>query len=704
MADAQGTFANAIKDAQSLGEFINGDTEQYVTTRLDKEYPTLDEALRQLFANGGVPATPFNSFSEMESSSLQNGSIAVVMHDADASKNGFYKKSGTGFWNYLRFNPLAEINSKVGQNLIMSTSFDTINTGALQGAVVTEGGVAVLDLSEPVIDSAVGTFAYRYFIGEHLPQSVSDNSSKITLTADAFFSNAASGAGEISIEQRSHSNVTTRENATPTTSGEWQSITATTTIKPDTRFIDIKFVKRGLSEVVKFKNPVLKIDGLNYNFTPIEQRETIKKLTTNAVRTMYVSKSGSDSNSGSRNRPLLTIGKAVDSLPLGGEIFVLDGGEYREFVYINSPHHFTIKAVNNQAVNIFGSNKLELTKTANYNKIYQAPLAQKPTGMASHKGQPMIAEWGTPSLEILDEDRHPLQRGLKYRLPYTQLFEIEDLATLDNTNGGWFWQDGVIYLTATDGGNAANKRYEARARGTFAHTQGSLTLERVNIWFSNSYGFRSSGTNVVRKDCNIYGCREDGFSDNANFTLSYNDTAAGNGNDGFNMTVEGAGISGDESTNRLTAIYYNPYGHDNGDDGLSCHYRSDSTVYGGLFEYNNKGDVIHVTGSNSACYGTVSRGSTFGFCVRSNPNPSLDSERVLTTMRCVGTVSYKNDVAYAANDGAALECLDTNAFDYKTAGYDGTGGEVTAINCSYSSSQGVSKKGNVVIKDTTRLS
>ena len=44
---------DAQKDAQSLDDFINGGDEQTVVTRLLKEYPTLANAIRQIYEKGG---------------------------------------------------------------------------------------------------------------------------------------------------------------------------------------------------------------------------------------------------------------------------------------------------------------------------------------------------------------------------------------------------------------------------------------------------------------------------------------------------------------------------------------------------------------------------------------------------------------------------------------------------------------------------
>lgn len=86
---------DAILDADSLEQFINGSETETVLTRLSAQYPTIQKALKELFLAGGLPATPFKTKSVMESSELADGSIAVVLLDEE--NNGYYVKDG-GNW------------------------------------------------------------------------------------------------------------------------------------------------------------------------------------------------------------------------------------------------------------------------------------------------------------------------------------------------------------------------------------------------------------------------------------------------------------------------------------------------------------------------------------------------------------------------------------------------------------------------------
>ena len=418
-----------------------------------------------------------------------------------------------------------------------------------------------------------------------------------------------------------------------------------------------------------------------------------------ATSIVYVSSTGDDSGTGGESSPFLTINKAISSLPNGG-IVEVSGGEYRETITHNSPNSIWIRSRRGERAVVLGSDKLDVSKTTGYSQVYQAPLADKPVGIGGGRGEPVIFEWGTPSKPIPAEERHALQRGRSHRLPYTEMFEAESLAELDTVDGlgKWWWDDGVIYFAATDGSDARTKRYEARVRPLVAQLGGSLRLSRMTLLFSSHYGAQFRGSATLTEDVVVLGSHHNGFAFQSGIWKSYRDEAGGNGNDGFNGTV--SDLSGaDDSISRITAFIYDGYGHDNGDDGTSFHYRGDATYYGGLFEYNSKADVVHVTGAAVTCYGTVARGSNNGFYTSTTPDG--DSSREFTAMRCVGTKAYDNQYAYRARHDSVLECDNAVAVNPSVFGYAQSGeGVLVARNSKYTGDPAKMKDGNVeVIND-----
>lgn len=415
-----------------------------------------------------------------------------------------------------------------------------------------------------------------------------------------------------------------------------------------------------------------------------------------AETVVYVAKTGSDSGNGSPSAPFKTINRAVTEVVESGGIIEIEGGDYREAVVVNSQNNVWLRSKKGERVNILGSEQLAITKTPGYTQVYQAPLATKPIGMGAPRGLPVIFEWGTPSKPIPAEERHPLQRGRSHRLPYTEMFEAASLAELDTIDGRgkWWWSDGVIYLAATDGSDARNGRYEARARRAFRHTAGGLRMSRIDVYFSSAQGVSFEGDLAVTEDVGVFGSHHNGFYHTSGVWHSFRDEAAGNGNDGFNGTVTGYAIP--DSANRITAVVHDPYGHDNGDDGTSYHYRADQTVYGGLFEHNTKADVVHVTGASVTCFDTVARGSAHGFYTATPPD--LDGDRVVTTLRCVNTEAYDNQYSYRAASGGVMLCSNAVAVNPTVRGYDQSGdGVLRARNSRYTGDPAKMKGGDVVV-------
>lgn len=104
---------DAILDADSLERFINGDDAQDVLTRLSAKYPTLRKAIKQMFENGGLPATPFKTVEGMEVSDLPDGIYAVVTNDSSNLNGLYYKTNDKWERQTLGYAPdFTELNSK----------------------------------------------------------------------------------------------------------------------------------------------------------------------------------------------------------------------------------------------------------------------------------------------------------------------------------------------------------------------------------------------------------------------------------------------------------------------------------------------------------------------------------------------------------------------------------------------------------------
>lgn len=597
----------------------------------------------------------------------------------------------SAFWR----NPASTVSASLSLNLFPSPALTAQGSAMYQATHTLEDGYDVTIMNP----NAVTQIFYELAIG-----GIWRVGDTVTFTTDVFtdvLNTGGTTSADISIICLDVGGATLGgiQSASSAAMSVWNTITTSKVIPAGTAKIRLRYVHRNKGQLSKFRKSKLVTSN------PDAMILTASSFSVGGSGTslVYVAPTGNDANDGkSASSPFATFTKALTEIGNNG-IIELAGGEYRQTMPIAANGHVIVRSALRQRAVILGSDQLVVTKTSGFSQVYHASLAVKPTGMGGVRGQPVIFEWGTPSKPIATDDRHFLQRGRTHRLPYTEMFEAATKAELDTVGGRgkWFWESGVIYFAATDGGDATAKRYETRVRNTITHANGSVHFSRIDCYFSSGYGFGCGGISTLREDCRAFGSFHNGFADEANFTRSYRDEAGGNGNDGFNGTVTVYAGTADEAT-RVEGVYFDPYSHDNGDDGISYHVRGDATIYGGAFEYNTKADVVHVTGAACSCYNTLAQGTKYGFYTATPPNDG----RTYTSMRCVGTRARKNEISYFAAGGSQLSCENTAAENPTLWGYstDSTAGSViSAKNCKYTGDAAKAKSGNVIVTNDTAL-
>ena len=114
---------DAQKDAQSLDDFINGGDEQIVVTRLLKEYPTLANAIRQIYEKGGK----FYPTLAAANADIANIRTDVYVITGD---NGAYYKAAAGATSLTKsaYDPLVQsktyIDTSLSKNITRNQSID----------------------------------------------------------------------------------------------------------------------------------------------------------------------------------------------------------------------------------------------------------------------------------------------------------------------------------------------------------------------------------------------------------------------------------------------------------------------------------------------------------------------------------------------------------------------------------------------------
>ena len=336
---------------------------------------------------------------------------------------------------------------------------------------------------------------------------------------------------------------------------------------------------------------------------------------------VYVDASYSGESEGSEIKPYKTINEAIEAVNGGGKI-VIRTGDYRETLALGtlSSGDYSFEVNRASKVRILGSEKLSgWVLTSGQTNTYEIPFTGTiPTATRFGK---IIYEDGNPSRPILDDEKHPLQKGLSYRLPFTEIVPKTSIAEVE-AQAGTFYHDtvnGKLYLHASNSTNPKTNgfSYENAVRG-FNTTPSAQTNKIINLSLSglqfmySTGGLSSVGFNTVRRE-NItvigtidYGC----FRDDTSNIIAYNDEGAFCNGDGINGHFSSWGnyqSLTDHRSMQPVNVYYDCWMHDNWDDGISHHENHRYIIYGMLSEYNGDGGVRGSNDSNGTIYNGYSR-------------------------------------------------------------------------------------------------
>ena len=272
-----------------------------------------------------------------------------------------------------------------------------------------------------------------------------------------------------------------------------------------------------------------------------------------------------------------------------------------------------------------------------------------------------------------------MQKSLSYRLPFTPLTEKTSIIEVEN-NAGTFYYDSAnsklyIHTSNSSNPNTNGFSYEVMARNWTtvipAKTSKLIDIHIENIQFMygrNSIIFQGFNS-VSRRDITAIATTDAGaFRDDTSNIIAYNDEAAFCNGDGINGHFAAWGNVQDLTDHRSmqpTAIYFDPWCHDNWDDGMSHHENHRVSMYGGLIEYNDDGGVRASNDSGYTIYNSYSRknglvtGAGEGFSV---VNPTFNENRNGCKMVLYSCFTEGNAYGYASisdsrNILEAINCI-----------------------------------------------
>ena len=412
------------------------------------------------------------------------------------------------------------------------------------------------------------------------------------------------------------------------------------------------------------------------------------------IKTYHVSEeNGDDTNDGlSESTAFATVSKALSVS--GSDVSLSLHGNFFTPIIISGKNAVRIRG--NDARIIIGDKIDDAVLVSGQTNVYVKEMASFPQEYVSSGVNYGLWLWQEgiedPSSAVTAYDKHPLQKGRGYRLPYTKIPRVDGSITtasaaieaIEQSETPVYFYDSSshnLYFSITSGSDLSENPVWVKKTSYYACDIqcNELLMDKVESYFGvvnldcissklvgctslfASHGFRWSNANAVTGSATFVRCEAGG--------CFYSD---GNG-DGFGSKVGGS-------------ILIDCWAHDCFDDGYSEHGGSESTIIGGLFEHNGKGGVVP-SSTRITLYGVMARYNGFrtstpaGFCFVKQSSPVMGY-----LLNCT---SYGNTNNYLINGmDCVMICEGCHSKDADPSGYGyrNPNGYATVIlrNCTHS--------------------
>lgn len=347
------------------------------------------------------------------------------------------------------------------------------------------------------------------------------------------------------------------------------------------------------------------------------------------------------------------------------------------------------------------------TLVAGTTNVYQTPLSSFST---SDRFQLFQHEVFDESTLISDNERHPLQRGKTYRCDSTKITRVTSLDAVKTSEGYTFFYDTdaqMLYVKIKEGTTlAANPVYIPGGSGIFGN-DGSVAFEMVNIecWYGSILLRYCHGGRAI--DCAAkYALGDGAWSWDAAIGVELIRCEAARV---FSGSTTGDGFNADSTTTdpalakHTVATMIDCWGHDNNDNGYRDRKRCETTIIGGLFEYNGIGGIKASSGAHDTIYNAYCRKHVeSGIALVGSPRAEEGGRG--SQIFAIGCICENNKINYYVygdtfgtdeNFGKFVNCVSLNA----NYGYlCGTNSRIELNNCTDSGSS-TAKSGNVIVNN-----
>lgn len=444
------------------------------------------------------------------------------------------------------------------------------------------------------------------------------------------------------------------------------------------------------------------------------ERQSIKRGTTvnTTAAVVYVDAvNGNDTNPGTTESAALATFAAAFSKTGVDTTIILIGDTTERLNIKTKSNQRSVRLIGKRGLvnRIICGTKIDSgTLVAGTTNVYQTPLS---SFSAADHFQLFQHEVFDESTLIPDNERHPLQRGKTYRCDSTKITRVTSLDAVKTSPGYTFFYDTdaqMLYVKIKEGTTlAANPVYIPGGSG-ISGNDGSVAFEMVNIecWYGSISLRLCHGGRAI--DCAAkYALGGGAWSWDAAIglelirceaTRAFSGSGTGDGFNAHSTTTAPA------LAKHTVATMINCWSHDNNDDGYSDHERCETTIIGGLFEYNVKAGLTPAYGCHDTIYNAYCRKQVNSGIALVGSATAAEGGRG-SQIFVIGCICENNRNNYYVsgdasgtdeNFGKFVNCVSLNGTEY---GYlCGRNARIELNNCTDSGSP-TAKGGNIVINN-----
>lgn len=484
------------------------------------------------------------------------------------------------------------------------------------------------------------------------------------------------------------------------------------TIPENTTRILIRFQISGVGAAVSVGDNYLTKGEINKSNE--WERQSIKRGTTvnTTAAVVYVDAvNGKDTNPGTTESAALATFAAAFSKTGVDTTIILIGDTTERLNIKTKSNQRSVRLIGKRGLvnRIICGTKIDSgTLVAGTTNVYQTPLSSFSNYDHFQLFQHEVFDESTL---IPDNERHPLQRGKTYRCDSTKITRVTSLDAVKTSEGYTFFYDTdaqMLYVKIKEGTTLATNPVYIPGGSGISGNDGSVAFEMVNIecWYGSiSLRFCHGGRAI---DCAAkYAFGGGAWSWEAAIGMEFIRCEAARAfsgsstGDGFNAhsTVDGPALA-----KHTVATMINCWSHDNNDDGYSDHERCETTIIGGLFEYNVKAGLTPAYGCHDTIYNAYCRKQVNNGIALVGSATAAEGGRG-SQIFVIGCICENNANNYYVsgdksgkdeNFGKFVNCISLNGSKY---GYlCGANARIELNNCTDSGSP-IAKSGNIVVNN-----